>query len=121
MPLMLYPNLVDAVTYATTLCERWEFYNDRSFYDPLYLMDLAKANDQEFILDEDGSYVVSEEGAIGQSDDGEEIQWLVIPVTLQGTLPNTIHEPEVKRFCTHCGAVVLSPGKFCGQCGGALA
>lgn len=79
--------LTEAAKIAGTLCTQWKFQDDTDdMYDLKSLTGMAKCGDDDYFLDEDDEdeyYIVTEEGAIGETDDGgESINWLYLPLNL---------------------------------------
>ncbi len=112
----------EAVEYAATLCARW---TDATSADTKYnansMAGMAEIEDSEHPLDEDEGdfFAVSPAGAIGISDDGEDINWLFISANAPNEdFPAQFTAAPQAKFCSKCGTPVVPGARFCAKCGG---
>jgi hypothetical protein len=115
-----YTTLSEAAEIAATRCDKWHFATSDELYDIASLQGVAQIHDEESGVDEDSFYVVSQEGAIGFSEDGETIDWLFLPLNCNEDLPLTIKPETAINFCAKCGKGVTPGARFCGACGAKL-
>lgn len=85
-----YGSLTEASKIAITRCNRWDIFTGDEVYDSRSLIGIAEIHDSEAPADEGSFYVVSQGGAIGFAEDGENIDWLFIPVNSTEELPEVI-------------------------------
>ncbi len=114
-----FDNLAEAVECASARCANW---TDSTEADKKYsvsdMTGMAEAADDEDPLDEDSFYAVSPAGAIGISNDGENIAWLFIATAAPDeVLPARLPAAPQTNFCTQCGTPVVPGARFCGNCG----
>jgi hypothetical protein len=112
-----YETLSEASKVAVTRCNEWGFATTDEVYDSKSLIDIAAIHDEETYMDEDSFYLVSQEGAIGFSEDGETIDWLFIPLNSTEDLSSTLKIKATPNFCWKCGKAVTPGARFCGACG----
>lgn len=115
-----YSTLSDAAKIAVTRCGQWRFATSDEFYDSANLQSIAQIHDAESCTDEDSFYIVSPEGAIGFSEDGENIDWLFISLNITEDLPLSFSTKPEGKFCRKCGKPVKLGAHFCGSCGAKL-
>ncbi len=113
--------MLQAAMHAVNICKKWSFVDSSENYDAQELLDLAKENDNQYLVDEGDFYVVSDTGAIGLCMDGGRIDWMIIPEKTQvKDLPPRYQAASQNSFCPHCGAAVRPDSRFCSKCGGKL-
>lgn len=112
-----YTTLSDAAETAASRCRAWRFATSDEVYDRTTLSGIAEIHDKESPADEDSFYLVSPGGAIGFSEDGENIDWLFLPLNYTEDLPLTIQPESVINFCPQCGGHVTPGTRVCGACG----
>ena len=116
-----YQSLSEAAKIAVTRCNGWRFATtEGEFYDPAELKGIAEVHDSEAGLDEDSFYLVSPDGAIGFSEDGETIDWLFLPLEGNEKLPLNLEPKAAANFCPKCGEPAVPGALFCGACGAKL-
>ena len=116
-----FTTLLEAAEFAATRCKSWSFATADDRYDVKGLLVLAETSDSENPIDEDSFYVVSPAGAIGLCEDGEDIDWLFLSDAVTNEdLPLTYQAVTQIKFCSKCGASVVSGARFCGGCGNRL-
>ncbi len=75
-----YKTLVEACNVASKYCSKWVFKGDTSeIYDASALIGMAKINDEDYQLDDDGYYVVLSDGSIGEKFEYD-TDWLFTPI-----------------------------------------
>ena len=117
-----YQTLLEAAKVAVTRCDRWRFATTKDeYYDPAELKGVAEIHDDEAGIDEDSFYLVSPNGAIGISEDGETIEWLFLPLEGNEELPLSLEPETAVNFCPKCGEAAVPGASFCGACGAKLA
>ena len=122
-----FGTMEEAVEYAATLCASWtDATSADTKYDADSMAGMAEIEDSENPLDEEdgGFFAVSPAGAIGISDDGEDINWLFIADNapnedLPAQFAAAPAAPQAK-FCAKCGAPVVPGARFCTKCGAQL-
>ncbi|MBE6005161.1 MAG: hypothetical protein E7232_13995 [Lachnospiraceae bacterium] len=76
-------SMKDAVDLAVQRALHWHFKDEDELSDDSYLSFAAEEHDAEYGLDPDDEeiyYVITEDGAIGLTeDDGASVDWLFIP------------------------------------------
>mgnify|MGYP000885912193 CR=1 FL=1 len=116
-----FDTMLEAAEFASTLCKNWRFATSNDRYDVKGLLVLAETSDSENPIDEDSFYVVSPAGAIGLCEDGESIDWLLLPNPDAGqTRPEAYTAAPQINFCSKCGNPVTPGARFCGKCGNRL-
>ncbi len=113
-----YSTLSAAAEVAATRCDQWQFATAvDEVYDRSSLIGVAEIHDGEADVDEDSFYVVSPEGAIGFSKDGETIDWLFLPLGSAEELPQTVGAQSPAHYCSQCNLPLVPGARFCGSCG----
>lgn len=136
-----FATMKKAAELAVTRAVRWRFAYSSDIYDNKSLVTTAKMSDSERLGDEDSFYTVSNGGAIGFSEDGQEIEWLFLPEPdMNEPLPKKIvsvrkvsvsppaesppaESPPIvnqPKFCFRCGSPITPGARFCGKCGAKL-
>lgn len=114
-----FSTMLEAARFAASHCNSWCFAYLDEIYESGRLFGVAEIHDEENPADEDSFYVVSRAGAIGFCEDGENIDWLLLPgsCTVED-LPATYQAvaPQIK-FCIKCGTGVIPGSRFCRNCG----
>ncbi len=72
--------LSEAARYAVSITGRWRFADSSDEYDRDRLLVESEFSDEENPADEGSYYVVADNGAIGFSEDGAEVDWLFLPL-----------------------------------------
>ena len=147
--------MVDAARLAMKYCQQWKFQDDED--NPMDAGQLEYGcgeSDAVDLPDEDDDecfYYVSPDGAIGRTDDnGESIEWLILPMTrtmasmpqrlIKGEpwpeeIPAPVQRQAVSReqetpglgkgvavgFCPSCGKPLTANDRFCENCGTSVA
>lgn len=113
-----YNSLLEAAEYAVTCCNNWNFAFTDEKYDTQSLLTMAEVSDSENPVDEDCFYVVSNNGAIGLYEDGEDIDWIFLPAHGKyEDLPVIFEATFQNKFCSECGTELTIGDRFCGACG----
>lgn len=140
--------MADAAALAAQVCNMWKFQDTSERADEGLLRYAGSEQDaisSLSIVDPDSYYLVSQEGAIGITEDGgESINWLYLPVDkTMSSMPKRLKkgepwpvepqkpleeramsydmpkapEPQGFKFCRRCGNPVKPTAKFCKTCG----
>lgn len=113
-----FTTLSEAAQHAVTICSRWRFAYSDERYDIRSLPVIAEVHDVESFLDEDSFYLVSSGGAIGFCPDGEEIDWMFLPLNdAEEALPTSFSMESQGNLCPQCGGPLNEGARFCGGCG----
>ncbi|NLC41008.1 MAG: hypothetical protein GX763_08850 [Clostridiaceae bacterium] len=75
-----FGSLSEAAQYAVNITGRWRFVASYDEYDSSRLLIESELSDEENPADEGSYYVVADNGAIGFSEDGAEVDWLFSPL-----------------------------------------
>ena len=118
-------SMKEAVALAMQRASQWHFKDDEELSDASYLAFAAEENDTEYGLDpedEESYYVVTEEGAIGLTeDDGASVDWLYLPEgKSMEDYPEELTGEEAQIFCSTCGRPNPGDSVFCTWCGAKL-
>ena len=114
-----FKTLLEAAKHAATLSDNWQFaFTKDEKYDAESLIGISEVSDEENPLEEDGFYVVSPGGAIGECADGSEIEWLFLPEDVDhGSLPSSYTPKGEPKLCPKCKTPIQIGSRFCGKCG----
>lgn len=117
-----FNTLTEAAKYAATITNAWCFIDTSDTYDADALMKEAEINDENGNME---WTAVSPGGAIGISYDGEDIDWLMFPLSGEREiLPTSFDDISEQgetaakaKFCPQCGAKLSPDSAFCSECG----
>ena len=101
-------SMKDAVALAVQRASQWHFKDEEELSDASYISFAAEEHDSEYGLDpedEESYYVVTDDGAIGLTEDGgASVDWLFIPKGRSlGDYPEDLTEKSTQIFCSTCG------------------
>ncbi|MBR4456186.1 MAG: zinc ribbon domain-containing protein [Solobacterium sp.] len=127
-----FQSFAELVKEAGSLCSVWVNIEGK----PVTILELVDAMDKNPDLEAPKAYVLSEEGAIGATDQYEySVAWFCVPMEdgpektkimkrLEAALngkPEKAGGAEAAQFCVECGTKLPSDAKFCSKCGRKLA